>query len=89
MAIKKSAKKHLKKSEKRRLRNLIYKKRVKNLFKTIKKLVKKKKIQEAKEFLPKIYKALDKAAKAKVIKKNTAERKKSKITKLISKLSQQ
>ena len=35
------------------------------------------------ELLPKVYKALDKAAKVGVIKKNTASRKKSRVSKLI------
>lgn len=44
-----------------------------------------KKIKEAKDLLPRIYKALDKAAKVGVIKKNNAARRKSRITKLITK----
>jgi len=35
--------------------------------------------------LPQVYKLLDKAAKTGLIKKNTADKKKSRITKLISK----
>jgi len=42
-------------------------------------------IEEAKKLLPEIYKALDKGAKAGVIKKNTASRKKARIAKLINK----
>jgi small subunit ribosomal protein S20 len=42
-------------------------------------------IEEAKKLLPQVYKILDKAAKVGVIKKNTAARKKSRITKLITK----
>ena len=42
-------------------------------------------IEQAKKLLPQVYKVLDKAAKTGLIKKNTASRKKSKITKLISK----
>jgi len=44
-----------------------------------------KKIEEAKKLLPKLYKALDKAAKVGLIKKNTASRKKSRLTKLVLK----
>ncbi len=40
---------------------------------------------DAEKLLPKIYKALDKAAKRGVIKKNTASRKKSRMMKKISK----
>jgi ribosomal protein S20 len=46
-------------------------------------LVLERKIEEAKKLLPQIYKILDKAAKEKVIKKNTAARKKSRIAKAI------
>ena len=85
MPIKKSAKKALRQSLKRRLRNLIYKKRIKELSKEIRKLILEKKIEEAKNLLSKIYKALDKAAKAGVIKKGKADRKKSRLAKLIFK----
>ena len=50
-------------------------------------LVAQKKIKEAKDLLPKVYEILDKSAKAGIIKKNTASRKKSRITKLIEKAS--
>ena len=45
-------------------------------------------IEEARKLLPRVYKLLDKAAKTGLIKKNTASRKKSRITKLISKSQQ-
>lgn len=85
MAIKKSAKKAIRQSLRRRAKNLIYKKKIKNLLKEIKNLLSQKKIKEAKSLLPQIYKILDKAAKVEIIKKNTAARKKSRITKLINK----
>jgi len=47
-------------------------------------LVSQNKIKEAKNLLPQVYKTLDKAAKVGVIKKNTAARKKSRLTKLIN-----
>jgi small subunit ribosomal protein S20 len=84
MPIKKSAKKALRKSLKRRQRNLIYKKKIKDLVKQFKKLLKENKKEEAKNLLPLIYKALDKAAKVGVIKKNTASRKKSRLSKLVN-----
>lgn len=84
MAITKSAKKALRQSLKRRARNLVIKKKVKNLIKEVKSLVSQKKIEEAKKLLPNVYKFLDKAAKVGVLKKNTAARKKSRITKLIN-----
>ncbi len=87
MPITKSAKKALRQNIKRRAKNLIYKKKIKDLIKKVKGLVLEKKIEEAKKLLPQIYKAVDKAAKVGVIKKNTAARKKSGITKLVNKTS--
>jgi len=83
MPIKKSAKKALRQSERRRIRNLQRKRKIKNLLKEVKILVSQKKQEEAKKLLPQVYKLLDKAAKTGLIKKNTAARKKSRITKLI------
>jgi len=85
MAITKSAKKALRQTEKRKVRNLIYKTKIKNLLKEVKKLVSQKKKEEAKKLLPQVYKILDKAAKVGVIKSGAAARKKSRITKLINK----
>lgn len=84
MAITKSAKKALRQNIKRRARNLVYKKKIKDLIKKVRSFVLEKKIEEAKKLLPQVYKILDKAAKVNVIKKNTASRKKSRITKLIN-----
>jgi len=84
MPITKSVKKALRQSIKRRARNIIYKKKMKNLIKEMKNLVSQNKIKEAKNLLPQVYKLLDKAAKTGLIKKNTAARKKSRITKLVN-----
>lgn len=46
------------------------------------KLLDQKNFEEAQKLLPQLYKALDKAASRGVIKKNTAARKKSRLTKL-------
>jgi small subunit ribosomal protein S20 len=83
MAITKSAKKALRQSLRRKARNLVYKDKIKNLLKKVRNLVSQKKIEEAKKLLSQVYKALDKAAKKGVIKKNTASRKKSRIAKAI------
>jgi len=88
MPIKKSAKKALRQSERRRIRNLQRKRKIKNLIKQVRSLISQKKIEEAKKLLPQIYKLLDKAAKTGLIKENTAARKKSRITKLIAKSQQ-
>lgn len=85
MAITTSAKKALRQSFSRQAGNLVYKKKIKNLVKEARVLVAQKKIEEAKKLLPQVYKILDKAAKVNVIKKNTASRLKSRITKLIQK----
>ena len=87
MAITKSAKKAIRQNERRRARNLIYLNKIKKLIKEVRFLVLQKKFKEVKELLPKVYQILDKAAKVGVIKKNTASRRKSRITKLVEKSS--
>jgi small subunit ribosomal protein S20 len=86
MPITKSAKKALRQNVRRKAGNLVYKNKIKDLLKEVKNLVSEKKLEEAKNLLPQIYKALDKAAKVGVIKKNAASRKKSRITKLVNKI---
>ena len=83
MAITKSAKKAIRQSAKRNEQNTVYKNNIKKLVKEANALVLAKKMTEAKKLLPEIYKALDKAAKVGVIKKNNASRHKSRLTKLI------
>jgi len=88
MPITKSAKKALRQSLKKRTRNILKMKKLKSLLKEVKTLVTRvqaKREDEAKKLLPQVYKLLDKAAKTGLIKKNTADKKKSRITKLISK----
>lgn len=85
MAITKSAKKAIRQSLRRKAQNLVYKNKIKGLLKEAKSLAAAKKTEEAKNVLPKLYEALDKAAKKGVIKKNAASRKKSRITKLLAK----
>ncbi len=86
MAITKSAKKAHRQSLRRRAKNIKIRDEIKNLLKEVKKLITQKKTEEAKKLLPKIYKTLDKAAKENLLKKNTAARKKSRITKAIRKI---
>lgn len=85
MPITESAKKALRQSIKRKIRNLKIKNKTKGLLKEVQSLVSQKKIKEAQSLLPQIYKALDKAAKIGIIKKNTASRKKGRVTKFINK----
>ena len=84
MAITKSAKKAIRQSAARNERNVVYKDKIKKLVKQARTLVSAKKVEEAKKILPDIYAAFDKAAKVGVIKKNSASRHKSRLTKLIS-----
>ncbi len=81
MPITQSAKKALRQSVRRQVRNRQKKEAYKDLIKEIKKAVVSSKKQAA-ALLPKLYKALDKAAKTHVIKKNKAARLKSRLTKL-------
>lgn len=81
MPITKSAKKALRQSKKRRAKNIRALKSIRKLLKETDVLVLEKKTDKLKEVLPKVYKALDKAAKTGLIKKNTVARKKSRITK--------
>ncbi len=85
MPIIKSAKKYLRSSARKKAANDRNKKNVKESFKEIEKLLKDKKKDEVKKVLPRFYKAVDKAAKKGVIKKNTASRKKSRVSRMINK----
>ena len=87
MPIIKSAKKALRQSLKRKVRNNAYTQKIKKLLKEAKSLASRQKTEDAMKMLPAIYKALDKAAKTGVIKKNTASRKKSRLALLLNKPS--
>jgi small subunit ribosomal protein S20 len=87
MANIESAKKALRGSLKKRVFNLRRKKAMNEAVKGVRSLVSAKKVDEAKAELTKAYKALDKAAKRGIIKKNTADRKKSRLALAIKKIS--
>lgn len=87
MANTSSAKKAMRAAEKRRVFNARRKKNMKDAVKDVSKLVIGKKGPEAAAALPKLYKAIDKAAKEGTIKKNTASRMKSRISKRVAALS--
>jgi small subunit ribosomal protein S20 len=87
MPIIKSEIKSLRQNKKRRIKNLTYLKKMRLLLKEENKLIDDGKKEDAKALLPKIYKALDKAAKENVIKKNTAARRKSRITIKVQKIT--
>jgi len=82
-----SAKKALRQNVRRKEMNLYYLTNVRNLTRDLKKLITEKKTKEAKAIIPRLYKFLDKAAKHSTIKKNTAARKKSRLTKLANSLN--
>jgi len=83
MPITKSAKKALRQSKRRQARNIKRKKAFRLLVKEFRKALAAKEFDKAKELLPKVYKALDKAAKTGVIKKSKASRLKSRLAKLL------
>lgn len=87
MAITKSAKRAIRGSEKKKVYNDRRKKTMKEVVKDIKTLVSSKDKKSAQEKLSAAYKAIDKAAKTNLIKKNTASRKKSRLSAMIKKLS--
>ncbi len=87
MAIKASAKRALRVSARRRVYNLRRIRAMRKVLKQITRLLKQKDIAAAQALVPEAYKAIDKAAKRGVIKKNTAARKKSRLMARIRKAS--
>jgi len=85
MAITASAKKTLRSSERKRVFNLRRKREMADSVKEVVDFVSENKTAEANKALPRAYKAIDKAAKAGIIKKNTAARKKSRLNAQIKK----
>lgn len=83
MPITASAKKALRQSIRRRVRNLKRTDAYKSAAKELAKVAKVGDIKEVSKLLAKAYKAIDKAAKTGVIKKNKAARLKSSATKLL------
>ena len=83
MAITRGAKKAHRASLKKRVFNIRRKVTLHDAVQTYKNTLKEGKTTEAQALLPGVYKALDKAAKTGVIKKNTADRKKSRLTILL------
>ncbi len=79
MAITSSAKKAIRSSAKKRVFNLRRKEELHDATKSLLKVISGKDIAEAEKLLPLAYKAIDKAMKRGVIKKNTAARKKARL----------
>lgn len=82
MPITRNAKKALRVADRKHAVNDRTKKVLKEGVKTVQKLALDKKWKEAKDALAKAYSAVDKAAKKGVIKKNTASRKKARLSRL-------
>ena len=85
MAITQSAKKAHRASLNKRVFNLRRKRALNDSTKEVKKLIAEGKGKDAAASLSAAYKAIDKAAKRGVIKKNTAARKKSRLAKALAK----
>ena len=85
MPITKTAKRALKKSLKRKERNLLKKVVLKKTEKKFLKLLASSNTEEAKKILNVLYKLLDKAPKTNLIKKNKAARDKSRLAKKLTK----
>lgn len=84
MPITNAAKKSVRQNERRRKRNLNLQNKMKRRLKNFNALIEDGKIKEAKEKLPQVYKAIDKAAKRNIISDNKASRKKSQLAKKIN-----
>ena len=80
MAHSKSAKKRVVIAERNRVRNQAIKSRIKTMIKKVLVAVEAKEVETAKAALSIAYKELDKAVTKGVLKKNTASRKKSRLT---------
>lgn len=87
MAITKNAKKALRVSERKAIVNDRRRRTMKEAVKTVRKDVLDKDTKATKVDLALAFKALDKAAKSGVIKKGTANRKKSRLAKAVAKVS--
>ncbi len=85
MPITKSAKKALRQTRRRTLRNFRRKEAYKKILKQIRKHLAAKQVAEAEKLVSQAYKAIDKAAKTGVLKANAAARRKSKLMQWIQK----
>ena len=87
MALTKSARKAIRVSGRQKVFNDRRARAMKDTVKEVRKLIAGKKKTEAEKLLKEAYRALDKAVKRGVIKKNTASRKKSRLAKALKKIS--
>lgn len=87
MPILKSAKKAMRRDVDRRSVNDRFRRIMREAVKAFQKLLLAKDAKGAAAAMPDLYQAIDKAAKSGVIKKNTADRKKSRLTAALKKIS--
>lgn len=87
MATHKSAIKRARQNKKRRLRNRMYKTRVKNAVRKVKEAVAQNSLEEAQKRLPEAVSIIQKTAGKGIIHKRNAARKISRLTKLVNKLA--
>lgn len=80
MPVTRTAKKALRQNKTRYEKNVAARAELKKVIKSYKKLVEAKKMAEATQSLSLVFKKLDKAAKTNLIKKNTANRLKSRLS---------
>jgi small subunit ribosomal protein S20 len=85
MAITSSAKKAIRSSSRKHVFNLRRKDVLRDTTKSLTKALTAKDVKAAEKLLPEAYAAIDKAKKRGVIKKNTADRKKSRLALAVSK----
>ncbi len=86
MPIIRSAKKALRQSKKRGAENKIIKKELKKTLKIVRQTAGAKEPEKAKSLIPAAYKKIDKAAKRGLIHRNTAARKKSRLSRAVNKV---
>lgn len=84
MPITKSALKASKQSRVRQTRLLPYKTRMRTLMRSVRDAVKEGKKAEAEKMLPQVYKAIDMAAKKRIIHRKNADRKKAAMARLFA-----
>lgn len=87
MPITRAAKKALRVSGRKAKVNLVRKNTMKKALRDLRKTIDDNKGKEAKEMLPTVYKAIDKAAKRGIIKPNNAARKKARASRMIKNAS--
>jgi len=85
----KSAMRRVKRSQKEKMQNKIYRSKFKNLTKKINRALEEGNVETANEMLPKAFSAIDRAAKIGTIHKNQAARRKSRLVKRIDRAQAQ